>query len=769
MHEFRPAPARSRRGRGFALALIALGPLSACTGGAVGAADPGPATTSVPPGAAALRLPVAYDTSEYRASPSLDRIGAGAAYARGVTGRGRTVAVIDSGIRAVDPEFAGALHPASADMVRARAGAPLTDAPLTDERGHGTGVAAVIGARRNGERTHGVAFGASIMALRTDAAGEDGRSTGLHYQSDLAAATRRATAHGADVMNFSLGGVGPAADLSSALAEAARSGAVLVAAAGNGGGAEPAGLGLWFASAAARGAGIVVGSVDANGTLSDFSNRAGSARQFYLVAPGELIRAIDGQGRSMLWSGTSFAAPHVSGAAALLREAFPTLTGAQIVDILLRSATDLGEPGADAVYGRGMLNVEAALAPLGETAVPAGGTVEDAGAPLAASALVAGGAVGDALARSAALSRVMVLDGYGRPYRFDLSGLAAARPAVRDVAGWLGAGTPPVTVRGAGLAGGRLSLIERARDDRLVDDPGERDGRRAAAFTADLGGPSVTLAEGLSAGHRFGISAQEGLGTGRLIAGDAIESPWLSLAAGGGSVVIEGIDAGPATLRFGIAEGDGRVPGEVREANRRTAWQAELTAPLGAARLGVSVGGLTEYGSILDTTGSAAFETGGSRVDTRFMGVHATVPVAGVDLFGSWSLGLTEGTQVGDGLVRAVSDLRSDTWTFGVSASGVLAEGDRLTAAVTRPLRVAAGDALLDVPVARTLDGRVLRESERVSLSPSGEQLDLQLGWRLPLSGLSELEAGALLSLEPGHVEGAAPEFAGGLKWRKRL
>jgi hypothetical protein len=762
MHNPPSAPVRPRRGRWLALALIALYPMSACTG-AAGTAAPGPATAPVPPGAVALRLPVAYDTGEYRANPALDRIGAGAAYARGVTGRGRTVAVIDSGIRAGDPEFAGALHPASTDMIGARAGAPLAD-----ERGHGTGVAAVIGARRNGEGTHGVAFGARILALRTDAAGADGRSTGLHYQSDLAAAARLATDQGADVINFSLGGAAPAAPLSSALAEAARSGAVLVAAAGNGGGPEPAGLGSWFASAAAQGAGIVVGSVDADGTISDFSNRAGSARRFYLVAPGELIRAIDGQGRSLPWSGTSFAAPHVTGAAALLREAFPNLTAAQIVDILLRSATDLGEPGTDAVYGRGMLNIEAAFAPLGETAVPAGEAVNGAGDPLASSALAAGRAVGDALARSAALSRVMALDGYGRPYRFDLSGLAAARPAARDVAGWIGTGAPSVTVRGAGLAGGRLSLIEQARDDRLVDDPGERDGRRAAVFTADLGGLRVTLAEGLSAGRHFGIPAREELGTGRLIAGDAIESPWLSLAAGGGSVVLDGIDAGPATLRFGVAEGDGGTAGG-REANRRTAWQAELTAPLGTARLGVSVGGLTEYGSVLDTTGSAAFETGGSRVDTRFMGVHATVPVAGVDLFGSWSLGLTAGTQVGDGLVRAVSDLRSDTWTLGVSASGVLAEGDRLTAAVTRPLRVASGDALLDVPVARTLDGRVLRESEHVSLSPSGEQLDLQIGWRLPLSGMSELEAGALLSLEPGHVEGAAPELAGGLTWRRQL
>ena len=66
-------------------------------------------------------------------------------------------------------------------------------------------------------------------------------------------------------------------------------------------------------------------------------------------------------------SGTSMAAPVVSGAAAVLKGAFPNLTARQVVDILLRTATDLGAPGTDPVYGRGLVNLARALQPIGPT------------------------------------------------------------------------------------------------------------------------------------------------------------------------------------------------------------------------------------------------------------------------------------------------------------------------------------------------------------------------------------------------------------------
>ena len=130
---------------------------------------------------------------------------------------------------------------------------------------------------------------------------------------------------------------------------------------------------------------IVVGSVDINNQISDFSNRPGDACLLYwgtcrdgnrlmdrfLVAPGELILVQDNDGNLTRASGTSLAAPQVAGAAALIQSNWEWLRNypAETADILLQSATDLGAPGTDEIYGRGLLNIEAALAPLDPNAL----------------------------------------------------------------------------------------------------------------------------------------------------------------------------------------------------------------------------------------------------------------------------------------------------------------------------------------------------------------------------------------------------------------
>ncbi|WP_420432949.1 S8 family peptidase [Hyphobacterium sp.] len=123
---------------------------------------------------------------------------------------------------------------------------------------------------------------------------------------------------------------------------------------------------------------IIVGSVDPNNNISSFSNRPGEAcftvrgrcnegfrlMDRFLVAPGELILVSDGNGGVIRQSGTSFAAPLVSGAAALVRGRWGWIGARDTADVLLRSARDLGAPGTDPVYGRGLLDVQAAMSPL---------------------------------------------------------------------------------------------------------------------------------------------------------------------------------------------------------------------------------------------------------------------------------------------------------------------------------------------------------------------------------------------------------------------
>ena len=133
---------------------------------------------------------------------------------------------------------------------------------------------------------------------------------------------------------------------------------------------------------------LFVGSVGATGEISAFSNTPGEScflsfgvcseenklKYRFLVAPGELILVNDGQGGVTRRSGTSFAAPQVSGAAALLQSKWNWLTRfpRETADILLQTATDLGDPGVDATYGWCMLNVDAALSPIDENNLKVG-------------------------------------------------------------------------------------------------------------------------------------------------------------------------------------------------------------------------------------------------------------------------------------------------------------------------------------------------------------------------------------------------------------
>ena len=153
----------------------------------------------------------------------------------------------------------------------------------------------------------------------------------------------------------------------------------------------------------------VVAWDDTRAGLADYSNACGETMEYCITAPGT---GIDSGNRVV--SGTSFAAPIVSAAVAVIREAFPYMTAPQITDLLLTTARDLGTPGVDAVYGHGMLDLERATRPVGAATVPlaAGGS-----APLRVAHVP--GQIGRKL-RGADLKLAFV-DDYGRAFETNLN------------------------------------------------------------------------------------------------------------------------------------------------------------------------------------------------------------------------------------------------------------------------------------------------------------------------------------------------------------
>ncbi|MCS7217645.1 MAG: S8 family serine peptidase [Thermus sp.] len=230
---------------------------------------------------------------------------------------------------------------------------PLDDIPLPAGRGHGLAVASILGAATNNAKgMAGVTWGGRILPLKAARS-----ANGEMLTSYVAQAVDKAVALGAKVINLSLGG--PASDpvLERALVQARSQGVVLVAAAGNGGGE---GL-LYPASSSST---LAVGSVNASRQKSRFSN---CGPELDLVAPGEGVWGASDQDGYALWSGTSMAAPVVSGIAALYLSRYWELRGQwptpdQVRLCLTATAQDLGPPGRDTGYGFGLVRADRVMA-----------------------------------------------------------------------------------------------------------------------------------------------------------------------------------------------------------------------------------------------------------------------------------------------------------------------------------------------------------------------------------------------------------------------
>ena len=111
----------------------------------------------------------------------------------------------------------------------------------------------------------------------------------------------------------------------------------------------------------------VVAWDSATGALAEFSNQCGVTKNFCITAPGTDLKTNVSKHSQ---DGTSFATPIVSAAISVIREAFPYMTANEVTSLLFETARDLGDTGIDAVYGHGMLDMERATRPVGTTLVP---------------------------------------------------------------------------------------------------------------------------------------------------------------------------------------------------------------------------------------------------------------------------------------------------------------------------------------------------------------------------------------------------------------
>lgn len=747
------------RGRSLFLfgSLLAMAPaLAACGAGGSGAPlIPAPPVAPPPPPPPPPPSPpppqIDYNTAEYQRSNAATAIKALSAYSAGATGEGVTIAVVDSGVNPALPEFAGKISSASQDVSGTRG--------MGDEDGHGTEVAAILVAARNDADIQGVAFGASLLALRADTPGSCasvGLSSGCSYaDNNIARSIDLAVANRARVINLSLGGSTPNATLKAALDRATAAGVIIIVSAGNSGSADPNGFAMIATDTISRGLVIVAGGVNAAEQIATFSNggsnRAGAAAAHYLTALATDVRTFNEEGGVILASGTSYSAPAIAGAVALLAQAFPNLSSAEIVSLLLSSAHDLGVSGTDPIYGRGLVDLSVAFAARGATSV--------AGTAVPVSMLnngILSVPMGDA--SQAGLS-TLVLDSLGRAYRAELSNsfsrtwsggrLSAALGASGQTAGApIGQGSTGLmlTVSGNPLHIGPaqtelLSLSERDRVQaralagwvvtRLSDH------LRVTGGVA-RSGPALVNQLDLRRAARFLMAeaGDEGLGFSSA-PGFAAAALWtwrdwsVSVLADKGDVLVWN-------------------PGYLRRYDRTAygSFGIGLVRQAGPVLLDLNLRRLDEAGTVLGARFGPMM--GSARSVTHFVAVRATyADLSGVRLSGRYQRGWTH---VPAGGVRPEADqLVSSSWAVDAMRSHVWRKGDALALRVSQPLRVVRGGFNLSLPTSWDYGLSQASYAPRYfGLAPKGREVDAELHYSIPFSfGL--VSASLFARKDPGH------------------
>ena len=704
-------------------------------------------------------------------------------------GAGARVAVIDDGIDIdhweFEPRRIGRTEPDSAvsDSSPTDPFPVDPDPPPTVGR-HGTAVASVIVARRDGPVPseharydfHGVAWGIDHLQMTlvglgsadpdqnyvaTDPAEVD------HEVGWLAAQVSELTSGDFVNMSFGVPGLmenyldesfGPSyAPSIRALAQPDAAGGrkILVIAAGNDHGrrceapepncvqgrieASSPGLyaGLPALEASLRGHVVAVVATNREGRIAVFSNRCGIAAKWCIAAPGDTVPvAATGTdpdtGRTTRGyaevSGTSLAAPHVTGGLAVLKHWFRSqLANEALLERLYATARvtpDAVAPGGScpahldldgdrsrcelsSVFGRGVMDLGAATAPVGETTIALGGRMEAGTLPARSSGIVSGRAMGDALSRGLAGRTIAVFDALGAPFWIDAAGFVRGEPPAR-LSRWL------------------------AEED---------GGAGAASSVAGARGPGTAFAAGAArSGLRVGLGAPQGA--------------HLSLAAVPAAAQAR---FGNAVLSAFASTGPGGEAGERRlDADMRglaLAWRPD------GGRTGLRAGWLGETDSFLGSSADGAF--GRLSSNLTFVGASRTFEAGG------WRVGMS--AELGRARRDATGGIVADTGAsafstaFSADAARALARGT-LRLSLRQPLRIESGRVRLSLPVGRTPDGAVVRRRVAVDLEPSGRQIDAGLDWTRKLASSSVLRIGARLIREPGHVAGGDPEavvFAG--------
>lgn len=718
--------------------------------------------------------------AEYNWDYKLKQIKASAAYARGLSGRGITIGIFDSGVASNHREFAGRFL-GEYDAFAGRwnsAGSPT--------QGHGTFVAGIAAAGYDNYGAMGVAPGANIRSYKIiNSAGSVSVTDG-----QLAAAIRAANSTNTRILNNSWNGSAPAdtylgaqsgvyknslnyyyGNSISAWREASSRGSLMVFAAGNEGTKNPGTFALipqWFPEL--KGAWLVSVATDSTGRIASYSNRCGVAADYCLAAPGTSVISTMTNGGYGSGSGTSFSAPATSGGVALLMQLYPYLTGAQVKDILLRTANKTGIYADRSIYGQGLMDLDAATRPVGATSIPTGTNVNGGGTSTGGTSASNSVTFGRSVSKGLADVEIGLLDEYGRSFvvggdAFVNSGALKNTFSTEDALRDFGVNETTLIENETMKA----SFHYAPSQDRVMAGD-NRDRFATAVESAD--GYGFGLNVGVSAAYQYGAFADGHVEASDYVGASLIANPYLALAADGNAAYMQVPVAPKATLRMGAFTGvrsDGaalhntiKAPEEDAPAVNGFVSELRVQPPLADGKLTLRglTGMVSEQDAVLGSASDGALKMGDS-TDTFFAAVGADVKL---DKKWTASFDFTAGRSSVEKAAGSLVDtgaLYSQAWSAQLTGRDVVKKGDKFGFGVSQPLRVTSGNATITAPGLRDVDGNLSFTSNNVALAADGQETDMQAFYSVVPEKDHTFSIGGVVRLQPNNDSTAKTETIG--------
>lgn len=760
-----------------------------------------------------------YRTAEYNYQNGLKAIKAAQAYAllaknaKAVAGNGVIVAVTDSEIQLNHFDLAAAT---SNPALNHRNNFNLQG----QYQSHGSHVAGIVAATKNNIGMHGVAFQSSILSVHI--LGDNA----LSAPSNSPAGMKYAVDRGAKVVNASWIYVYPDTNfgvqvdvgssdyynyknhLNSDFSAVKNADALTVIATGNNSYnnyvAPPA---LFAQDADYAGYVLAVGSVgvDSSGAvtgISSFSNHCSQVKNYCLVAPGNNILSTIPNNSYAYSNGTSMATPHVSGAAAVLRAAWPYLKAPQVAQILLQTATDLGAAGVDNVYGHGMLNLYAAVQAQGVNNLPSGASLGfSSGYDMQNSAMKTSAIFGDSFQNNVIpkINNTVFFDDFGRDYQANLGEKIAQNssqylPNLQNII--LNNITYSEVPARFGKAELKFNLADYKNSEAknniglkyaLIDN--SQDFQQLALQN---NGMSFTQKDLFFAGSKFGFALNrdeishslypEFSGAGFVLENNFAQNPYQNFLQQNFSAnpflnrkfnqffTQQNFYKGKLGFNFSyqssrdgenIAANLGKKQNEIFDAS------LVLKAREGSSAL-LNVGNLSEFDdNILNAKSSGAFSAGNGVKTTYIKLAGAQNLAKNLQLIASFSQGFSQISGNNNGIFRQFENVRSRALSVALIKDDFF--DGKLGLAYIEPMRVYSGRVRYDAPIARDYEGNVIRAQGSVSLAPNGHERNFELFYSRILEGEASLSFNFIMQREGGNIKAAKDNQIGFMTYRKKF